>query len=34
MTNHKKLIDVSGPELPFFHKKNGVQKTEQSVKMP
>ena len=34
MANHKKLIDVGGPELPFFQKRKGVQKkTEQSVKM-
>ena len=34
MTNYKKLIDVTGPELSFFHKRKGILKTDQSVKMP
>ena len=34
MTNHKTLIDVTGPELPFFHKRKGALKIDQSVKMP
>ena len=34
MTNHKKLIDVTGPELPFFHKRRGMLKIDYSVKMP
>ena len=25
---------VTGPELPFFHKRNGTLKMDQSVKMP
>ena len=25
---------VTGPELPFFHKRKGVPKIDQSVKMP
>ena len=25
---------VTGPELPFFHKRKGVLKIDQSVKMP
>ena len=33
MTNHKKLIDVTGPELQFFHKRKGMLKIDQSVKM-
>ena len=33
MTNHKKLIDVTGPELPFFQKREGILKIDQSVKM-
>ena len=34
MTNHKKLIGVTGPELPFFHKRRVTLKLDQSVKMP
>ena len=37
MTNKKKLIDVTcftGPELPFFHKRKGVLKIDQSVNVP
>ena len=34
MTSHKKLIDVTGPELPLFHKRKGILKIDQSVKMP
>ena len=37
MTNHKTLNDVTAslrPELPFFHKRKGVLKIDQSVKMP
>jgi len=34
MTNHKKLIDVTGPELPLFHKRKGKLKIDQSAKMP
>ena len=34
MTNHKTIIDVTGPELPFFCKIKGVQKIDQFVKMP
>ena len=34
ITNHKTLIDVTGPELPFFHNRKGVLKIDQSVKMP
>ena len=35
MTNHKKVIDVTGSlELPFFHKRKGILKIDQSVKMP
>ena len=34
ITNHKTLVDVTGPELPFFHKRKGVLKIDQSVKMP
>ena len=34
MTNHGKLIDVTGPELPFFHERKGILKVDQSVKMP
>ena len=34
MTNQKTLIGVTGPELPFFHKRKGVLKIDQSVKMP
>ena len=34
MTNHKKLGHwVTGPELPFFHKRKGILKTDQSVKI-
>ena len=33
MTNYKKLIDVTGPKLPFFHKRKGILKIDQSVKM-
>ena len=34
MTNHKKLIDVTGPELPFFLKRKGILKIDESVEMP
>ena len=34
MTNYKKVIDVTGPETPFFHKRKGMLKIDQSVKMP
>ena len=34
MTSHKKLIDVTAPELPLFHKRKGILKIDQSVKMP
>ena len=34
MTNHKKLIDVTGPELPFFERTKGILIIDQSVKMP
>ena len=33
ITNHKTLIDVTGPELLFFHKRKGVLKIDQSVKI-
>ena len=32
MTNHRELIDVTGPELPFFHKRKGIPKIDHSVK--
>ena len=28
MTNHKSLIDVTGLELPFFHKREGKPKID------
>ena len=42
MTNYKKVIDrpllkvidITGPEPPFFHKGKGILKIDQSVKMP
>ena len=34
MTNHKKQIDVTGPEQPFFHQRKGIPKIDQSVKVP
>ena len=37
MTNHKKLIwrhYVAGLELPFFHKRKGILKIDQSPKIP
>ena len=34
MSNHKKLIGVTGPELPFFHREKGVLKIDQSLKIP
>ena len=34
IANHKKLIDVTGPELPLFHRRKGVLQIDQSVKMP
>ena len=34
MTNHKILVDVSGQGLPFFHKRKGILKIDQSIKMP
>ena len=33
MTKHKKLNVVTGPELPFFLKRKGILKIDQSVKM-
>ena len=36
MSSHTKLFDVtaSRPELPFFHKRKGILKLDQSLKMP
>ena len=35
MTNQKTLRHcITGPELSFFHKRKGVLKIDQSVKMP
>lgn len=34
MTNYKKLVDFTGPELPFFYKREGIPKIDQSIKMP
>ena len=34
MTNHKKLIDVTGAGLPLFWKRKGILKIDHSVKMP
>ena len=33
MTNHRKLIDLTGSELPFFHNRKGILKKDQPVKM-
>lgn len=32
MTNHEKIIVVTGPYLPFFHRRKGKLKIDQSVK--
>ena len=32
MAKLKKLIDVTGPQLPFLHKRKGVLKIDQSKK--
>ena len=32
--NHKTPIDVTGLELPFFHKRKGILKIDQSVIRP
>ena len=32
MTNHKKLIDFTGPELSFFHKRKDMLKIDQCKK--
>ena len=34
MTGDKKLVDVTGPEVSFFHKRKGILKVDQSVNMP
>ena len=34
MTNYEKVIYITEPERLFFHKRNGILKIDQPVKMP